>query len=167
MQWDIRRWKLPVTKPLQVSFGKFRWMQFILVPCTECPHHTGVFRISGGWSLVSSDTYVPMRRWRALAVVAEHVCPPEGTQSTHTKPNLKTKPNPAWGLLLGDSPQNLTKALEQMASVDAALDYTAFAEESAFYQSNALILAEVSACYLGTHHYLEDATLSSGSNVQL
>lgn len=54
-----------------------------------------------------------------------------------------------------------------MANVDAALDYTVFAEESASYQGNALVLAEVSACYFGTHYYLENATLSFGSNMQL
>lgn len=77
-----------------------------------------MFVIFGGQSLVSLDPYVPLRRWRALAVVAELVCLPEGIQSMHTNLNLKSKPNPAWGLLLEDSLQNLTKALKQMANVD-------------------------------------------------
>ena len=154
-------------KPLQLYYGQFRGIQFSPAPCTQCPHHTGVFRISGGQSLVSLDPYVRMRRWRALAAVAELVCPPEGIQSMHTKSNLKTKANPACGLLLGDSLQNLMKALKQMANVDGALDYTVFEEESASYQSKALILAGVSACYFGTHYHLENATLSFGSNVPI
>lgn len=80
-----------VTKDLQLYCGRFRRIQFSLVPYTECK--TRVFRISGVQLLVLLDLCEPMRRWRALAVVAEVVCSPEGIQSMHTKLSLKTK----WG----------------------------------------------------------------------
>lgn len=127
----------------------------------------GVFRVSGDQSWVSLDTYAPMRRRRALVVVAEPVSPPKGNQSVPIWwANLKTKTNPARGFLLEGSLQNLTKVQKEMVHVDAALDYVGF-EVSAFYQSKTLILAGVSACYLGTHYHLENTTLSFGSNVQI
>lgn len=47
----------------------------------------------------------------------------------HTKPSMKTIANPAWGLLLGDSVPNITKAWEQMGNEAEALDYMFLEEE--------------------------------------
>lgn len=50
----------------------------------------------------------------------------------HTQPRMKTNANPAWGLLLGDSVPNLTKAWKQIANEVEALDYMFLEEEFQF-----------------------------------
>jgi len=119
--------------------------------------------------------------WRATTGLIGPVCPHEQTQSISggSRACVSSRRNPVRAHQIQFKKQTKScmgtvggftskshRGSEAKTDVDAALDYMVFEEESVSYQSKALILAGVSACYFGTHYHLEIAMLPFGNNVQ-